>query len=167
MIPDNARTLRITAAAGTELAGASSGGTVTPGQAGYSSLLTVVYNPKAFIPHAASLRQPCGHCAIFPTAASRRSLGRFSVPMWLAILSDQLPVVALVGRYPANKLIGREPLPRRLAAFTPKSCDLGAICGITRPLDRLSPTEGQVAHALRTRSPLKWSCPHFRSTCMC
>ena len=28
--------------------------------------------------------------------------------MWLAILSDQLPVVALVGRYPANKLIGRE-----------------------------------------------------------
>ena len=31
--------------------------------------------------------------------------------MWLAILSDQLPVVALVGRYPANKLIGREPLP--------------------------------------------------------
>ena len=42
--------------------------------------LTVVYNPKAFIPHAASLRQPCGHCAIFPTAASRRSLGRISVP---------------------------------------------------------------------------------------
>ena len=30
--------------------------------------------------------------------------------MWLAILSDQLPVVALVGRYPANELIGREPL---------------------------------------------------------
>ena len=105
MIPDNARTLRITAAAGTELAGASSGGTVTPGplfEAGYSSLLTVVYNPKAVIPHAASLRQAFAHCAIFPTAASRRSLGRVSVPMWLAILSDQLPVVALVGHYPAN-----------------------------------------------------------------
>ena len=105
MIPDNARTLRITAAAGTELAGASFGGTVTPGRlfdARYSFPLTVVYNPKTVIPHAASLRQPCGHCAIFPTAASRRSLGRVSVPMWLAILSDQLPVVALVGRYPAN-----------------------------------------------------------------
>ncbi len=63
---------------------------------------TVVYNPRAVIPHAASLRQPFGHCAIFPTAASRRSLGRVSVPMWLAILSDQLRVVALVGRYPAN-----------------------------------------------------------------
>ena len=67
-----------------------------------SSRATVVYNPKGVIPHAASLRQPFGHCAIFPTAASRRSLGRVSVPMWLAILSDQLPVVALVGRYPAN-----------------------------------------------------------------
>ena len=67
-----------------------------------SSRATVVYTPKSFIPHAASLRQPFGHCARFPTAASRRSLGRLSVPMWLAILSDQLPVVALVGRYPAN-----------------------------------------------------------------
>src|SRR2546429_4055975 len=32
VIPDNARTLRITAAAGTELAGASFGGTVTQGR---------------------------------------------------------------------------------------------------------------------------------------
>ncbi len=67
-----------------------------------SSPLTVVYDPKTFIPHAASLRQAFAHCAIFPTAASRRSLGRVSVPMWLVILSDQLPVVALVGHYPTN-----------------------------------------------------------------
>ena len=33
--------------------------------------------------------------------------------MWLDILSDQLPVEALVGRYPANKLIGREAIPKR------------------------------------------------------
>ena len=67
-----------------------------------SSRATVVYTPKGVLPHAASLRQPFGHCARFPTAASRRSLGRFSVPMWLAILSDQLPVVALVSHYLAN-----------------------------------------------------------------
>ena len=78
-----------------------------------SSLLKAVYNPKAFIPHAASLRQGFPHCARFPTAASRRSLGRVSVPVWLDILSDQLPVEALVGRYPTNKLIGREPIPKR------------------------------------------------------
>ena len=75
-----------------------------------SSLLKAVYNPKAFFPHAASLRQAFAHCARFPTAASRRSLGRVSVPVWLIVLSDQLRIVALVGRYPANKLIRREPI---------------------------------------------------------
>ena len=78
-----------------------------------SSLLKGVYNPRAFIPHAALLRQAFAHCARFPTAASRRSLGRVSVPVWLIVLSDQLPVDALVSRYLTNKLIGREALPKR------------------------------------------------------
>ena len=78
-----------------------------------SSLLKAVYNPKAFIPHAALLRQAFAHCARFPTAASRRSLGRVSVPVWLIVLSDQLPVQALVGHYPTNKLIGRELILHR------------------------------------------------------
>ena len=73
----------------------------------------VLYNPQAFFTHAASLDQGFPHCPIFPTAASRRSLGRVSVPVWLAVLSDQLPVVALVGRYLTNKLIGRGPIPDR------------------------------------------------------
>ena len=33
--------------------------------------------------------------------------------MWLDILSDQLPVEALVSRYLTNKLIGRETIPER------------------------------------------------------
>ena len=60
----------------------------------FSSPLTEVYNPKTFIPHAASLRQAFAHCAIFLTAASRRSLDRVSVPMWPIILSDRLTVAA-------------------------------------------------------------------------
>src|SRR3954453_12669995 len=84
----------------------------------FSSPLKVLYNPKAFFTHAALLDQGCPHCPIFPTAASRRSLGRVSVPVWLIILSDQLPIVALVGRYPTNKLIGRRLLSRRLAPLT-------------------------------------------------
>jgi hypothetical protein len=67
-----------------------------------SSHLTGLYDPKAFITHAALLRQAFAHCAIFPTAASRRSLVRVSVPVWLIILSDQLPIVALVSRYLTN-----------------------------------------------------------------
>ena len=118
MIPNNACTLRITAAAGTELAGASSSGTVSSPHREVSSHLTGLYDPKAFITHAALLRQAFAHCAIFPTAASRRSLVRVSVPVWLIILSDQLPIIALVGRYPTNQLIGRGPLPKRLAPLT-------------------------------------------------
>ncbi len=79
----------------------------------YSSLPTGLYNPRAFTTHAASLRQAFAHCAKFPTAASRRSLDRVSVPVWLIILSDQLPVSALVGHYPTNKLMGRRLIPRR------------------------------------------------------
>ncbi len=71
----------------------------------FSSPLKVLYNPQAFSTHAALLDQACAHCPIFPTAASRRSLGRVSVPVWLIVLSDQLLIVALVGRYPTNKLI--------------------------------------------------------------
>ncbi len=175
MIPDNARTLRITAAAGTELAGASSGGTVTLGllfRAEYSSPPTVVYNPKAFIPHAASLRQPCGHCAIFPTAASRRSLGRISVPMWLIILSDQLPVVALVGRYPTNKLISREPLLRRdlAAAFTTQHmfrCITRYYPAVGPAIPHRRTSCSRVTHPSATRLP---KCKHLgkpRTTCMC
>ncbi len=58
--------------------------------------------PEAFFTHAALLDQAFAHCPIFPTAASRRSLGRVSVPVWLIILSDQLRIVALVGHYPTN-----------------------------------------------------------------
>jgi hypothetical protein len=76
-----------------------------------SSLLKEVYNPKAFFPHAASLRQAFAHCARFPTAASRRSLGRVSVPVWLIVLSDQLRIVALVSLYLTNKLIRRGLVP--------------------------------------------------------
>ena len=64
--------------------------------------LKAVYNPKAVIPHAALLRQAFAHCAKFPTAASRRSLGRVSVPMWPFNLSVRLPIVDLVSRYLTN-----------------------------------------------------------------
>ncbi len=71
-----------------------------------SSHQTGLYNPKAFIAPRASLGQAFAHSLIFPTAASRRSLGRVSVPVWLIVLLDQLPVIALVSFYLTNKLIG-------------------------------------------------------------
>ena len=37
--------------------------------------------------------------------------------MWGTFLSEPLPIVATVGRYPAVKLIGRIPIPHRHKAF--------------------------------------------------
>ena len=78
-----------------------------------SSHIKEVYNPKTVFLHAASLGQAFAHCPIFPTAASRRSLDRISVPMWPFNLSVRLPIADLVGRCPANYLIGREAIPLR------------------------------------------------------
>ena len=72
--------------------------------------MTDLYTPQSFFDHAALLRQGFPHCAKFPTAASRRSLGRISVPVWLIILSNQLLIAALVSHYLTNKLIRRRPI---------------------------------------------------------
>ena len=108
------------------------------------------------------LGQAFAHCPIFPTAASRRSLDRLSVPMWPLILSDRLPIVALVGRYPANWLIGRELTPNRIPPFTSVPCDSVVSCGISTCFQVLSPCLGQIVHALLTRPPLEYRLPSRR-----
>ena len=64
--------------------------------------MTEVYRTNSFFLHAALLGQAFAHCRKFPTAASRRSLGRVSVPVWPVTLSGRLRIVALVGRYLTN-----------------------------------------------------------------
>ncbi len=116
-----------------------------------------LYNPKAFFTHAAWLDQACAHCPKFPTAASRRSLDRVSVPVWLIILSDQLRIVALVGFTPPTSLsdIGRSHSARSCdPRFPPKS-----VCGISPSFDRLSPATG---HVPIYYSPVR----HSPSTCI-
>ena len=118
-----------------------------------SSLLKEVYNPKAVVPHAALLHQAFAHCAIFPTAASRRSLGRVSVPVWPVTLSGRLPVVGLVSHYLTNYLIGRESILHQ-NSFHPLTMRSEVVSGIRHRFQCLSQSEGQVTHVLLTRSPL-------------
>ena len=138
----------------------------------YSSLLSELYNPKALVAHAASLRQGCPHCAIFLTAASRRSLGRISVPMWPITLSGRLPIAVLVGHYPTNKLMGRglilvqkvkrsPPLPIRPEEQIDTS-------GINPGFPGLSRTLRKITHVLLTRLRLVYPSKlgPYRSTCM-
>ena len=80
-------------------------------------------------------------------------MGRVSVPLWGAFLSEPLPIAALVGRYPANKLIGREPIRRR-RNFQYRAMRHNIPSGISRRFHRLSPGNGHVAHALRTLPPV-------------
>ena len=111
--------------------------------------MKVLYNPRAFFTHAALLDQGFPHCPIFPTAASRRSLGRVSVPVWLIILSDQLPIVALVSHYLTNKLIGRGTLKRWPKPFLQRA--YAVLATVSR---RYSPPHGRfprVTHPFATR----------------
>ncbi len=109
---------------------------------GCSSLRKGLYDPKAFIIHAAWLRQAFAHCAILPTAATRRCLDRISVPVWPINLSARLPIVALVGCYPANKLMGGGPISwwRPKAPFFAAPEGAATTCGISGRFQPLSPT---------------------------
>ncbi len=119
-----------------------------------SSPLTAVYNPRAFIPHAASLRQAFAHCGRFSTAATRRCPDSVSVPVVGAMLSHPLDIIALVGHYPTNKLISRKPLLRRNHTFA-----LQRLSGITHSFPWLFPTRGHVPtnYYAVCRFPLKTS----------
>ena len=117
--------------------------------------MTEVYEPKSFIPHAALLRQAFAHCAIFPTAASRRSLDRVSVPVWPITLSGRLTIVALVGYYPANKLMVRELIYKRNLRFLwPQPLRDVVLSGISTAFAALSRIRRQIIHVLLTLAPL-------------
>ena len=95
VIGNNACPPRITAAAGTELAGTTH----------YTCVIifgvdkTFTTN-SAFFSHAPWLDQACAHCPKFLTAAAKKRLGRVSVPVWLIVLSDQLRINGLVEQLP-------------------------------------------------------------------
>lgn len=112
--PGNAWGFCLTAPAGTELGSPYSSGTVN---LAVSSQRKELYTPKSFFIHVTSLRQAFAHCGRFSTAASRRSMARVAVPFLGIALSRPLPVIDLVGRYPANYLIGRRPFPNPLSGL--------------------------------------------------
>ena len=75
--------------------------------------------------------------------------------MWPFNLSVRLPIVALVGRYLTNQLIGREAILQRINPLITVPCGTVVLCGISSRFQLLFPTEGQVTHALLARPPLK------------
>ena len=99
-----------------------------------------VYDPKAFILHAALRRQTFVHCARFPVAATRRCMGRVSVPFCPFPLSGRVPVIGLVGHYPTNSLMGDRLIHRR----TVKCFSLARLCGISSAFAEVFHTIGEI-----------------------
>ena len=132
----------------------------------HSSPIKELYNPKTFFVHAALLGQGFPHCRKFPTAASRRSLGRVSVPVWLFSLSAQLRIVDLVGRYPHQLSNATQdlPIPRPESLFKCTNFCLYILSSISSSFPELSSCQGLVPYVLLTRSPL--TSKLVRSTCM-
>ncbi len=93
--------------------------------------------------------------------------------MWLIILSDQLSVLALVGHYPANKLMDRGLILRREASeevphFSHKTVELWYYPALARVSPGYSKPEGRLPTCY---SPVRRSTNHpkvtFALTCMC
>ena len=91
--------------------------------------------------------------------------------MWGAFLSEPLSIVALVGRYPANKLMERTPIAHRVAPLMTFPCRPVMPSGINLPFGRLARSVRKVGYALLTRAPVAGKpsklgsrCP---ATCMC
>ena len=124
-----------------------------------SSSRKEVYNPRAVILHAASLRQTFVHCGKFPTAASRKSLDRVSVPVCLIVLSNQILIVALVSYYLTNKLISRELFFRQINLFHSKAYGVLAVVSNCCP-----PPKGKFS---RVTHPSATRIKNSRTTCMC
>ena len=85
--------------------------------------------------------------------------------MWPIILLNRLPIVALVGRYPANKLMGRGLIPaRKLASrgLLSPHCTTRAYPVLSTVSSRYSSCRGRlstryspVRHSTRGRSPFR------------
>ncbi len=80
------------------------------------------------------------------------------MPVWLIVLSNQLSIFGLVGRYPTNYLMDRELIQEREA---PKGPPLFphhhggvGLSGISSSFVLLSQSLGQITHVLLTRAPL-------------
>ena len=98
---NNTRPFCITAAAGTELAGATS-----ISNHNYPPLKEAL-QPKSLHPPRNIAGSNFRSLSNIPHCCLLKSLGRVSVPVWLIILSDQLKIFGLVSNYLTNYLILR------------------------------------------------------------
>ena len=123
-----------------------------------------VYDPKAFIHHAASLGHAFAHCRRFSTAATRRCLDSVSVPVCRVMLSHPVGIVGLVSLYLTNYLILRRPFPKRINPLIRRP--YAALATLSGSYSSLWGTFPRVTQPSAARQQVI-NYPCYRSTCMC
>jgi hypothetical protein len=172
IIPINACTLRITAAAGTELAGASLPGTLklarcypaslVPRRKYFTTRRPSSYTRRRFVrlsPIAkdSRLQPPVGVWAVLSPSVGGQSLN----PPRRLSLGEPLP-------HQQADIAWAAPLPRGLAVphFHAGKMPYRTSSSISGRFQPLFLSKGCVTHVLLTLPPLNSGCPLFRSTCM-
>ena len=85
--------------------------------------------------------------------------------MWPFTLSGRLRIVAMVSRYLTIQLMRHKPiLSLSRGIFNMQTMRSPCLCGLSSRFQLLSPSKGQVAYVLLTRSPLITKV--MRPTCM-
>ncbi len=164
VIPNNVWTVRLTAAAGTNLARPSSEYRSKPALHRPFLQTDSGLQPEGLHPARGVARSDFRPLPKISTAATRRCLGSVSVPVSRAMLSHPVTIAALVSHYLTNKLIVCGPIQGRNLTFDPKISS-----SITASFPTLSWTPG---HVTTRYSPFR-RCPcsmqaknTSRTTCM-
>ena len=80
--------------------------------------------------------------------------------MWGTFLSEPLRIVASVGRYPADQLMRRMPIPVRINPFLERGCPLSIYAGLARLSPGCPPDRGRLhtCYSPVRRSPAGKDC---------
>ncbi len=124
-------------------------------------VLPTTYSPRSLLlakayakrKHLGSPYHTFVHCKGSAPAAPRRARASTSVPFSRLPLSRPLPILGLVGHYPANSLIGRRLTLGRCLSGTVRSRTC-SVSGITLSFPRLSQTQGQIIDVLLSILPV-------------
>jgi hypothetical protein len=87
--------------------------------------------------HSESPYRTVVQCKGFAPAAPRRARHLVSDAVSGLLLSQPVPIMGTVGRYPTVYLIGRSHVLRRLSVSSSRHSSLGALCGISLSFPRL------------------------------
>ena len=87
--------------------------------------------------HSGSPYRTCVQCKGFAPAAPRRARNLVSDSVSGFLLSQPVPIIGTVGRYPTVYLIGRSHVLQRLSVYTSRHSSLRALFGISLSFPRL------------------------------